>query len=109
MVLHGSDEGHLIKYGLPDDYVFDHTFESLRQLDIGEGEIMPTLAEVLQLLKQAPKMVINIELKAPWVPATLARYDYKRACQIVKEHIERFQVAERTMISAFQEFLTKQM
>ena len=61
MVLHGGDDGQLGQYGLPDDFVFDHSFESLRKLDIGEGETMPTLSEVLSLLKQAPNMLINIE------------------------------------------------
>ena len=71
---------------------------------------MPTLAEVLKLLKEAPNMLINIEIKAPSeTPAVLARYNYKLACQIVKEHIDWFQVEERTIISSFVSLVTKQM
>ena len=71
---------------------------------------MPTLAEVLELLKTAPNMLINIEIKAPSeTPAILARYNYKKACQIVKQHIDWFQVAERTIISSFCTLVTRQM
>ena len=59
-------------------------------MNIGEEEFMPTLDEVLTLLKQAPKMLINIEVKAPAeTPAIFEKYDYKEACEIVNEHIIR--------------------
>ena len=54
---------------------------------------MPTLDQVLTLLKEAPYMLINIEIKAPSVtPELLAKYDYKQACSIVKEHIDRYKI-----------------
>ncbi len=42
--------------------LIEHSFEQLRQLDVGNGEIMPTLAEVLAIV--ADQKVINIELKS---------------------------------------------
>ena len=66
MILHGGEDGELSHFGLPDEFIFDHTSESLRQFDIGEGQTMPRLAEVLELLKEAPEMLINIEIKVPF-------------------------------------------
>ncbi len=41
--------------------VSDHKLSELKQLDAGNGEEIPTLAEVLMLLKD--KVMLNIELK----------------------------------------------
>ena len=38
IVMHGGDEGQLSDYGMPDQFVFERTFESLQTIDIGEGE-----------------------------------------------------------------------
>ena len=43
VVMHGGDEGQLSQYGMPDEFVFERTFESLQRIDIGEGEKMPSL------------------------------------------------------------------
>jgi len=42
-------------------YVMDKTFEEMRSLDAGQGEKIPTLAEVLDLVDK--KVQVNIELK----------------------------------------------
>lgn len=42
-------------------YVLEKTFEEIRELDAGEGEKVPTLEEVLNLIKR--KVKVNIELK----------------------------------------------
>ena len=46
-------------------------------------------------------MLLNIELKGPlseeWVP----QYDYDMAAQKVIELIDRYQIADKTMISSF--------
>ncbi len=44
-------------------YLLDQTFCDLRKLDAGYGEVIPTLAEVLDTLNQ--RAAINIELKGP--------------------------------------------
>lgn len=42
-------------------YTEDKTFAELRQLDAGEGELIPTLEEVLDLVDK--RVIVNIELK----------------------------------------------
>lgn len=44
-------------------YLWDHTFEYLRTLDAGDGEQIPTLAEVYQAVNS--RAGLNIELKGP--------------------------------------------
>ena len=43
VVMHGGDEGQLSQYGMPDEFVFERTLASLQEIDIGDGEKMPTL------------------------------------------------------------------
>ena len=76
MVLHGGADGQLDKYSFADQFVFDWTSDELRTLDIGEGEKMPTLHEVLTLVQQAPRMLINIELKGPFHREYQPHYDF---------------------------------
>lgn len=47
--------------------MFNWTKDELQTLDIGEGEVMPTLEELLQLFTGA-KTMLNIELKGPENP-----------------------------------------
>jgi glycerophosphoryl diester phosphodiesterase len=42
--------------------LIEHSFEQLRQLDVGNGEMIPTLDEVLAIV--ADQQIINIELKS---------------------------------------------
>jgi glycerophosphoryl diester phosphodiesterase len=42
-------------------YVMEHSFESLRKLDAGKGEKIPTLQEVLDVIDR--RVIVNIELK----------------------------------------------
>ncbi len=44
-------------------YVAEKTFQELRKLDVGKGEKIPTLKEVLDLINK--KVKVNIELKGP--------------------------------------------
>ena len=92
MVLHGGNDGQLSLYGLPDQFVFDWTMQELQTLDIGQGEQMPTLRELLTLIQEAPDMIINIELKGPSSAEMKPRYDFDFACQIVAENIKQFEI-----------------
>jgi hypothetical protein len=51
MVMHGGEDGELKDYGYPKDLVFEWTTEKLRELDAGNGECIPTLDEVFDLVK----------------------------------------------------------
>ena len=51
-------------------YVAEKTFEELRSLDAGQGQYIPLLSEVLDLV--ARKVKINIELKGEWTAKPVA-------------------------------------
>jgi glycerophosphoryl diester phosphodiesterase len=53
-------------------YLCDHSFEVLRTLDAGEGERIPTLAEVCDELQS--RASINIELKGPGTAEPVASH-----------------------------------
>ncbi|MDD5342518.1 MAG: glycerophosphodiester phosphodiesterase family protein [Patescibacteria group bacterium] len=61
-------------------YVFKKTFSELRQLDAGQGEKIPTLEEVLDVINRKAK--VNIELKgvgtAKPVAETIIRYQKEK-------------------------------
>ena len=65
MILHGGCDGTLKDYGRPQDYIFNWTVEELQQIDIGDGEKIPTLESLLELSKSSPNVILNIELKVP--------------------------------------------
>lgn len=73
-------------------YTEDKTFDELRQLDAGKGELVPTLEEVLDIIDK--KVIVNIELKGK--DAALA------TIQVIKEHIKTKGWAESDfMVSSF--------
>jgi len=53
-------------------FVIDKTLEELRELDAGEGEKIPTLEEVLNLVRG--RVPVNIELKGPGTALALHRF-----------------------------------
>ena len=57
-------------------HIANLTFDELRSLDAGEGEKIPTVEEVLNLVNK--KIRINIEIKSPGIAASLSEliYDY---------------------------------
>ena len=67
--VHGSKDGHLVL--LHDDtldrttngsgYVWDYTLEELKRLDAGEGEKIPTLQEVLDLIRGKIRLLLEIK------------------------------------------------
>ncbi len=70
------------------------SLEKLRQLDAGAGEPIPTLQEVLELCREAGKLV-NLEVKAE----TLAQA--QAIARVVGQAIERGQHHERVLVSSF--------
>ena len=100
--MHGGDNGELSSYGLPNDYVFEWTSKELiERIDIGEGERMPTLEELLKEATTNSNMLLNIELKAPADERVAARYDHKLAAKIVCDMVYRYQMVHQIMISSF--------
>ena len=89
MVLHGGNDGELTLYGLPEERVFEWTAQELQErIDIGGGERIPTLDQVLSLCAAAPDMLLNIELKSPPTEKWAARYDHDLAARLVVQTVE---------------------
>lgn len=61
-------------------YIRDMTFEQLRKLDAGNGEKVPTLAEVCELVDR--RVPVNIELKVPGTAGPTAQL----IAQFMQEH-----------------------
>lgn len=95
-------ECYLKNYGPHDERVFYWTVAELQaKIDIGEGERIPLLEELIILSKDAPDMLLNIELKGPLDPVWGQMYDYDLAAREVIKLIEKYDIASRTMISSF--------
>lgn len=102
MVLHGGCQGELTLYGMRTEYVYEWTAHDLQtKIDIGEGERIPTLQDVIALYKDE-QMLLNIELKGPSDPAFKPRYDFNLAAELVHEMIMENGIAHLVMISSFQ-------
>lgn len=100
MILHGGSDGQLELYGLHDQRVFDWTCEELRKLDIGDGEVMPTLEELL-ILVQGTNMLINIELKGPLTDDIKVLYNYNLACKTAHDLVVKYGMSKNVMFSSF--------
>ena len=88
---------------MPTEYVFEWTCAELQdKIDIGEGEIMPTLRDLILLCEPKDDMLLNIELKGPCDPEYKPRYDFDAAARIVYEMILEYGIARKVMISSFQ-------
>ena len=47
-----------------ESYVFEYTYAQLQGIDVGNGQRIPTLAELLALVNK--QLYINIEVKTPY-------------------------------------------
>ena len=72
-------------------YVVEKTFEELRSLDAGDGEKIPTLAEVLDVIDQ--KVQVNIELKGPGTAGPVSA--------LIDEYVEKGWNHEDFLVSSF--------
>lgn len=73
-------------------YVMDHSFKELRKLDAGDGQQIPTLEEVLEVING--KVPINIELKGAGTADPVAKV-------IKKYYSEKGWKADQFLISSF--------
>ncbi len=69
--------------------VTEQTLEELKRFHVGEGEQIPTLAEVLTLLKSQPQFIINLDVKVQGIEV-----------KILKE-IQSRNLLDRTLVSSF--------
>jgi len=72
-------------------YVWDYSFDKLRELGAGEGEVIPTLNEVLDLVQR--KVQVNIELKGEGTAEPTAK--------LIEEYLEKGWQCEDFLVSSF--------
>lgn len=79
--------------------VRDYTLAELKQLDAGRGEQIPTLRELLELVKDHPTLTLDIELKE------YPRGDWEatafRTCDMAIEMLEEYNFGHRCVINSF--------
>lgn len=100
MITHGGSDGQLTLYGYPEDFVQEWTYEQLQTLDIGNGEKMPTLEEILSLFAES-ECLVNIELKGPLTESRKIGFDYLKSSKTVYELIRKYNYANRIVVSSF--------
>jgi glycerophosphoryl diester phosphodiesterase len=76
-------------------YVWDYTLEEIKRLDAGKGEQVPTLQEVINVVKG--KAVLQIELKGLDVEEEVVRA------------VEKNRIVDEVVISSFRHFMVKKV
>ena len=103
VVLHGGQNGELDAFNRPKDFVWKMNLAQLQKLNLGDGEKITTLEEVLMLALDASRMLINIEIKTPADPKHYADYEPAQwqLCKQVRDLLDMLQIQERTIVSSF--------
>lgn len=79
--------------------VCDYTLNELKQLDAGRGEQIPTLRELMELVKDHPTMTLDIELKE--YPTEGWEEVAFRTCDLAIEMLEEYSFGQRCVINSF--------
>ena len=87
-------------------YIFDQSFASLRALDAGQGERIPTLAEVFQEIQQAPRPVgLNLELKGPQTAQAVVEFLQMQPWDPARLCISSFQIDQLKRVRKLSEWI----
>lgn len=79
--------------------VYDYTFEDLRKLDAGNGAKIPTLIELMELVKDHPTITLDIELKEyPTEGREQLSYD---VCDRILKIIDDYDFTDRCVINTW--------
>ena len=81
-------------------FVHDMTLSELRELDAGNGEKIPTLAELMELVKDHPTVTLDIELKEYPDDFEDKKYAY-HVCDLILEMIDKYGFSDRVVINSF--------
>ncbi|MFX1562679.1 MAG: glycerophosphodiester phosphodiesterase [Promethearchaeota archaeon] len=95
--VHASLDGEIVVIHDPDlerttngsGFVNQKTLKQLKKLDAGEGELIPTLQEVIEEIIEHPHSLLNIEIKPPDIE------------QQVLNIINEYDIMDRVIISSF--------
>ena len=85
--------------------VCDHTLAELKQLDAGNGEQIPTLRELLDLVKDHPTITLDLELKEYPIGDWEETAFY--TCDKILSMVEEYNFAERCVINSFNQKLNE--
>lgn len=64
VVVHGGANGEIKFHDGTITKAYEETLETLQSIDLGENQIMPTLADVFDLV--GGSLIVNVEIKAPF-------------------------------------------
>lgn len=81
-------------------FVHDMTLSELRELDAGNGEKIPTLKELMELVKDHPTVTLDIELKEYPDDFEDKKYAY-HVCDLILEMIDKYGFSDRVVINSF--------
>ena len=81
-------------------FVHDMTLSELRELDAGNGEKIPTLEELMELVKDHPTVTLDIELKEYPDDFEDKKYAY-HVCDLILEMIDKYGFSDRVVINSF--------
>lgn len=85
--------------------VCDYTLAELKMLDAGNGEQIPTLRELFELVKDHPTMTLDLEFKEYPVDDWEERAFY--TCDKILAMVEEYSFAERCVINSFNQKLNE--
>ena len=86
--------------------VRDLTLNELKELDAGNGEKIPTLEELMELVKDHPTITLDIELKEYPYDFDDRQYAY-RVCDKILEMIDKYGFSDRVVINSFSNLLNE--
>mmetsp|Transcript_2018 Transcript_2018/g.2110 ORF Transcript_2018/g.2110 Transcript_2018/m.2110 type:complete len:245 (+) Transcript_2018:32-766(+) len=98
VIIHGGLDGELV-VGQSGDYIFDHTVEELQEVQLGEGQTIPTFRELLDLNKKT--LFLDIEIKIPTNLDLKTKYRMEKLVDQLLKLVEEYDLADRSMISSF--------
>lgn len=105
VVLHGGVDGQVEEYTQENKCIFEYNFIEIQSFDVGEGERVPTLDQVFELVKR--QIFINIEIKTPYTEIIRKKYDYKSSLNKVYSMIRHYGMQRTCCISSFDRELIK--
>ena len=80
-------------------YIFDYTLAELQAFDVGEGERVPTLGQVFEIL--GSEVYINIEVKVPYEMKVKKMYNYSRSAKKLYKLVKAHGLQQTCCISSF--------
>ncbi len=79
--------------------VIDYTFEELRRLDAGSGQQIPTLRELLELVKDHPTITLDIEFKE--YPEKVGETLAYSVCDRILSMVDSYGFTDRIVANSF--------